>query len=154
MEQNWERGRQGVAVRTRVLLLWYWWCHQCTWAVNRHMLRTDLTLWNLQYVSPAWTQGLSIRKGVRHGFLHTCLKEDLVPGEGQRSRISAKTVGRDRRTELRRRGKDRDQLGCNDNTGERIVDFLANTEGKSQLFRVTTGSKIWCPLCAETSGSC
>lgn len=129
-------------------------------AISAPELSTD-TCWEqiwLYEISNMWalrdTQGLSSRKGVRHGFLHTCLKEDLVPGEGQWSRISAITVGRDRRTELRRRGKDRGQLGCNDNTGERIVDLLANTEGKSQLFRVTTGSKIWCPLCAETSGSC
>lgn len=141
MEQNWERGRQGVAVRTRELLLWYWWCHQCTWAVND-------TCWEqsrLYEISNMWalrdTQGLSSSKGVRHEFLHTCCKENLVPGEGQGSRISAKTVSRDRRIELQRRGKDREQLGCDDDTGERLIDLLSNTEGKSQLFQGHNGQR-------------
>lgn len=85
MEQNWERGRQGVAVRTRVLLLWYWWCHQCTWAVNGHMLRTDLTLWNLQYVSPAWHPGPLQQKRCQTRILTYMLQRK--PGTRRRSGV-------------------------------------------------------------------
>lgn len=85
MEQNWERGRQGVAVRTRVLLLWYWWGHQCTWAVNGHMLRTDLTLWNLQYVSPAWHPGPLQQKRCQTRILTYMLQRK--PGTRRRSGV-------------------------------------------------------------------